>query len=70
MYTDIAARSPAGMDEELQYADGKEYRWDNQFDYVMIAEIEQPPDTIPVYVALMMKDDIVAAITFYYPTAG
>lgn len=63
-------RSPAGMDEELQYADGKEYRWDNQFDYVMIAEIEQPPDTIPVYVALMMKDDIVTAITFYYPTAG
>lgn len=63
-------RSPAGMDEELQYADGKGYRWENQFDSVMIAEIEQPPDTIPVYVALMMKDDIVTAITFYHPTAG
>lgn len=62
--------SPAGMDEKLQYADGKEYRWDNQFDYVMIAEVEQPLDTIPVYMALMMKDDIVSAITFYYPTAG
>lgn len=36
----------------------------------MIAEVEQPLDTLPVYVALMMKDDIVSAITFYYPTAG
>lgn len=63
-------RSPAGMDEELQYADGEEYHWDNQFDYVMIAEVEQTSDTLPVYVALMMKDDIVSAITFYYPTAG
>ncbi|MDE7254365.1 MAG: hypothetical protein K2O32_15700 [Acetatifactor sp.] len=62
--------SPAGMDDELQYVDGKEYRWDAQFDYVMIAEVEQPSDTLPVYVALMMKDDIVSTITFYYPTAG
>ena len=63
-------RSPAGMDEEWQYADGKDYCWDGQFDYAMIAEVEQPPETIPIYVALMMKDDIVSAITFYYPTAG
>lgn len=62
--------SPVGMDEKLQYADGKEYRWDDQFDYVMIADVEQQPEALPVYVALMMKDDIVSAITFYYPTAG
>lgn len=63
-------RSPVGMDEKLQYADGKEYRWEDQFDYVMIADIKQPLGGLPVYVALIMKDDIVSAITFYDPTAG
>ncbi|MCM1342301.1 MAG: hypothetical protein NC305_10400 [Lachnospiraceae bacterium] len=27
-------------------------------------------DSLPLYAALMMKDDIVSAITFYDPTAG
>lgn len=62
--------SPAGMDENLEYADGKDYFWEEQFDAIMIAEVEQPMDELPVYVALMMKDDTVAAITFYYPTAN
>lgn len=62
--------SPAGMDEKLKYVGGKEYRWEDQFDYVMIADVEQPLEALPVYVALMMKDDIVSAVTFYYPTAG
>lgn len=61
--------SPAGMDENLEYADGKDYFWEEQFDAIMIAEVEQPMDEPPVYVALMMKDDTVAAITFYQPTA-
>lgn len=62
-------RSRAGMDENLEYADGKDYFWEEQFDAIMIAEVEQPMDELPVYVALMMKDDMVAAITFYQPTA-
>lgn len=36
----------------------------------MIADIEQEPDALPLSVALMMKDDEVAAITFFYPTAN
>ncbi|MDE6639211.1 MAG: M48 family metalloprotease [Acetatifactor sp.] len=63
-------RSMAGLDEELDYDGAEYYYWDSQFDYIMIAEIEQDPDTLPISVALMMKDDVVAAITFYYPTAG
>lgn len=62
--------SPAGMDERLEYIDGKDYCWEGQFDAVMIAEVEQPMDALPVYVALMMKDDAVSAITFYCPTAS
>ena len=27
-------------------------------------------DTLPLYVGLLMKDDMVSAITFYNPTAG
>ncbi len=63
-------RSPRGMDEEWDYGGAEYYYWDSQFDYIMIAEIEQPPDTMPAAVALMMKEDTVSAITFYWPTAG
>lgn len=63
-------RSMAGMDEELDYGGAEYYYWDSRFDYIMIADIEQDPDTLPLSVALMMKDDVVAAITFYYPTAN
>ena len=63
-------RSRMGMDEELDYDGAEYYYWDSRFDYIMIAEIEQDTDTLPISVALMMKDDVVAAITFYYPTAG
>ena len=63
-------RSSIGMDEEWDYGGEEYYYWDSQFDYIMIADIEQEPDTLPLSVALMMKDDIVAAITFYYPTAN
>lgn len=42
-----------------------------QFDYIMIADINLGSnDTLPMYVGLLMKEDVVAAITFYYPTAG
>ncbi|MBQ7944275.1 MAG: M56 family metallopeptidase [Lachnospiraceae bacterium] len=45
--------------------------WSSQFDYVMIGDIDLGTyDTLPLYVGLMMKDKKVAAITFYYPTAG
>ncbi|MDE5801530.1 MAG: M56 family metallopeptidase [Lachnospiraceae bacterium] len=63
-------RSLMGMDEEWDYDGAEYYYWDSQFDYIMIADIEQEPDTLPLSVALMMKDDVVAAITFYYPTAN
>lgn len=63
-------RSYIGMDEEWDYA-GKDYYWSEQFDYVMIADIDlDVEDTLPVYLALMIKDNAVAAITFYCPTAG
>lgn len=63
-------RSYIGMDEEWDYA-GKDYKWSDQFDYVMIADIDlDTEDTLPVYLALMIKDNAVAAITFYCPTAG
>ncbi|MCM1191077.1 MAG: M56 family metallopeptidase [Butyrivibrio sp.] len=63
-------RSYRWMAEEWEYGEAEEYYWDSRFDYVMIADIEQDPDTLPVFMALMMKDDGVAAITFYYPTAN
>lgn len=63
-------RSRKGMDGELDYGGADYYYWDSQFDYIMIADIECEPDTLPLSVALMMKDDAVAAITFYYPTAN
>lgn len=63
-------RSPFGMDTEWDYVDNEDYYWDNQFDYMILADVEQQQDAMPKYIALMMKDDVVAAITFYYPTAG
>lgn len=62
--------SLAGMDAEWEYPDNKDYNWAEQFDCIMIADIEQEQDSLPVYMALMIKDDKVAAITFYRPTAG
>jgi hypothetical protein len=42
-----------------------------RFDYIMIADINLGTrDALPIYVGLLMKDDMVSAITFYYPTAG
>lgn len=62
--------SYVGMDEDWDYA-GKDYEWSNQFDCIMIADIDLgAEDTLPLYLALMVKDHAVAAITFYCPTAG
>ncbi len=50
---------------------GIDYYWTDQFDYIMIADIDLGnDDTLPIYVGLLMKNKVVAAITFYYPTAG
>lgn len=62
-------QSCKGMDEDWDYGGAEYYYWDSQFDYIMLAEVKQPLDTLPVSIALMMKDDRVSAITFYYPTA-
>ena len=58
------------MDDEWDYK-GEDYYWENQFDYIMIADINLGNyDTLPLYVGLLIKDDEVSAITFYNPTAG
>ena len=63
-------RSYIDMDDEWDYK-GEDYCWENQFDYIMIADINLGNyDTLPLYVGLLMKDDMVSAITFYNPTAG
>lgn len=62
--------SPIGMDTEWNYVDYEDYYWARQFDYIMLADVEQTQDSLPIYMALMMKDDKVAAITFYCPTAN
>ena len=63
-------RSYVGMDEDWDYA-GKDYEWSDRFDCIMIADIDLgAEDTLPRYLALMIKDHAVAAITFYCPTAG
>ena len=63
-------RSYIGIDSDWDY-DGEDYYWTNQFDYVMIADIDMSEqDTLPVYLALLIKDNVITAITFYYPTAG
>ncbi len=62
--------SPVKMDEEWDYGGEKDYYWVSQFDYIMIADVEQGLDALPLYLAIMMKDDKVSAVTFYCPTAG
>ncbi len=63
-------RSAQGTDPNFEY-NGKDYRWWNQFDYVMMLDIDLGTyDTLPIYVGLLMKDEKVKAITFYYPTAN
>lgn len=62
--------SYVGMDEDWDYA-GKDYEWSDRFDCIMIADIDLgAEDTLPLYLALMVKDHAVAAITFCCPTAG
>ena len=63
-------RSYVGMDSDWNY-EGQDYSWTDQFDYIMIADIDlNDVDTLPIYLGLLIKDHVVAAITFYYPTAG
>lgn len=62
-------RSYLDMDASFNYG-GADYLWSDQFDHLLIAEIKQGnPDDLPLYLALLMKDQNVAAITFYHPTA-
>lgn len=66
----VYPRSYVGMDEDWDYA-GKDYEWSDRFDCIMIADIDLgAEDTLPLYLALMIKNHAVAAITFYCPTAG
>lgn len=63
-------RSMEGMDAEWSYG-GKNYSWSDQFDCVMLAEIDTGAgDELPMYAAFPVKDGRIAAITFYHPTAG
>ena len=58
------------MDSDWNY-EGKDYAWTDQFDYIMIADIDlNDVDTLLFYLGLLIKDHVVAAITFYYPTAS
>ena len=72
-------RSYIGMDSDWNYEDKihfwehseKDYYWTDQFDYIMIADIIlEDKDTLPMYLGLLIKHERVAAITFFYPTAG
>lgn len=66
----VYPRSYVGMDSDWNYEE-KDYRWTDRFDYIMIADIDlNDVETLPIYVGLLIKDHAVAAITFYYPTAG
>lgn len=63
-------RSYLDMDASFNY-DGTDYFWSDQFDHLLIAEIDQnSPEALPLYLALLIKDQSVAAITFYHPTAN
>lgn len=63
-------RSDVGMDSDWAYGE-KDYRWTDQFDYIMVADIGTgDSDALPIYLGLLIKDNEVAAITFYNPTAG
>lgn len=64
-------RSYAGRDRDWDYGGKEDYSWTDQFDYIMAADIAlHDPEQIPKYLGLLVKDHIVVAITFYYPTAG
>lgn len=63
-------RSAQGTDPDFEYQ-GTDYYWWNQFDYVMMLDIDLGTyDTLPIYVGLLMKEEKVRAITFYYPTVN
>lgn len=50
---------------------GQNYRWTDQFDYIMIGDIDLgTEDTLPIHVGLFVKDKVIKAITFDCPTAG
>lgn len=40
------------------------------YDYAYTAYLEKDQDGLPICIAFLMQDDIVAAITVYMPTAG
>lgn len=64
-------RSYEGMDSNWDYQGNDYYKWTDQFDYIMVADINfNTIDILPQYLGLLIKDNTVAAITFYYPTAG
>ncbi len=45
--------------------------WTKQFDYALMADVDNGTnDDLPQYLALMIKNEEVVAITFFYPTAG
>lgn len=54
-----------GFHEGAGYPNG----WKGQFDSALLANVEYGEE-LPLYLALMIKEDKVAAITFYYPTAN
>ncbi len=56
----------------LAYPNDEEgYTWDSQYDYMMFIDIDNGvKDDLPQYMAMMMKDDYIAAITYIYPTAN
>lgn len=59
-----------GWDETYEYIDG-DYNWTNQFDYAIVGNVVRDDDIeAPLYVALLVKDEFVDAITFYSPTDG
>lgn len=62
--------SHVGWDENYEYVDG-DYNWTNQFDYAIVGNVVRDNDIeAPLYVALLVKDEFVEAITFYSPTDG
>ena len=63
-------RSPQNTDDSWEY-ENIDYYWTNQFDYVMIGNIEtDTADDAPYYLGLLVKDNKISAITFYFPTYG
>ncbi len=59
-----------GTDSSWDY-NGVDYRWENQFDEILIADTDYLTEYgLPFSIAFLIKDDVIAAFTFYYPTAG